>query len=292
MKTLTVFTPTYNRAHLLPRLYESLINQTNQNFCWLIIDDGSEDATKKLVQDWIKENRIEIEYHFKTNGGLHTAYNLGIEKASTELFICIDSDDYPPKDGVQKILDFWTLKGNSNYAGIVGLDYTFSNMPIGSRLPEQNDIHFIDIKMNFKSVGDCKFVHRTELLKKHTPMPVFKGEKNFNPSYIFLKVDKEYPVLILNENLCFVDYQVDGMSNNILKQFKNSPNSFMELRLLYLSLPNTKFSFRIRHTIHYMSSCLFAEKYNRLFDVSNPFSALFLLPLAVFLNLYIRAKTL
>lgn len=68
-KILTIYTPTYNRKHLLPRLYESLKNQTNLDFRWLIIDDGSEDDTRSLVSDFINKGDIDIEYHYKENGG-------------------------------------------------------------------------------------------------------------------------------------------------------------------------------------------------------------------------------
>ena len=52
MKTLTVFTPTFNRAHTLDRLYRSLCAQTCQDFDWLVIDDGSTDGTEALIQTW------------------------------------------------------------------------------------------------------------------------------------------------------------------------------------------------------------------------------------------------
>lgn len=291
MKLLTVFTPTYNRAFCLPRLYESLVGQASEDFCWLIIDDGSTDNTAELVKGWQKEDRIEIIYYYKENGGLHTAYNLGIEKAETELFVCIDSDDFISERGVELIRDLWRKEGNDSLAGIIGLDYTLDNVPIGEKLPDKKTLYFPEMKIRYEKVGDCKLVHRTELLKKHAPMPVYKGEKNFNPSYLFIKVGLELPLLVLNENLCYVDYQPDGMSRNILYQYKNSPNSFMELRKLYLSFSGTGLSFKARHCIHYISSCLFAGKYGRIFQASNFFLVSALIPFGILLNLYIRFKT-
>ena len=82
-KMLTVFTPTYNRADLLPCAYEALQRQTSSNFKWLVIDDGSTDNTKDLVESWVKENKIDITYVYKENGGLHTGYN-----KAAELIIC------------------------------------------------------------------------------------------------------------------------------------------------------------------------------------------------------------
>lgn len=292
MKTITVFTPTYNRAHLLSRLYESLCNQTCKDFLWLVIDDGSTDRTRSLVEGWMHENRIEIQYQYKENGGLHTGYNLAIKKTETELCICIDSDDFMPIDAIEKIINHWVTNKKNEYGGIIGLDYSLAGKPIGARLPNKQVMHFIEKKIKYKNVGDAKIVHRTELLKEHIPMPTFKNEKNFNPSYLFVKVDKKYPLLILNENLCFVDYQEDGMSNNIYTQFRNSPNSFLELRKLYLSLENVPVTFKFKNAVHLVSSAMFANNLSAIFCINNTFVLIAALPFGVLLNLFIRLKTL
>ena len=101
MKKLTVFTPTYNRAYVLNKCYESLKNQTVKDFVWLIIDDGSTDNTKELVENWIKENKIEIRYKYQENQGMHGAHNTAYKLISTELNTCIDSDDYMPNNEYQ-----------------------------------------------------------------------------------------------------------------------------------------------------------------------------------------------
>ena len=81
-----------------------LIRQTCKDFIWLIIDDGSTDNTKELVDSWIKENKIEIRYHWQENQGMHGAHNTAYELIDTELNVCIDSDDYMPDDAVEKII--------------------------------------------------------------------------------------------------------------------------------------------------------------------------------------------
>ena len=92
MIRLTVFTPAYNRAHTLPRTYESLCNQKCKDFCWLIIDDGSTDDTEQLVKGWMeKDNGFEIQYIYKENGGMHTAHNTAYENITTELNGCFES---------------------------------------------------------------------------------------------------------------------------------------------------------------------------------------------------------
>ena len=80
MKTLTVFTPAYNRAYTIGRTYDSLCRQTCKDFEWLVIDDGSTDNTAKLVCEWQQlDNGFPIKYIWKENGGLHTGYNKAIE---------------------------------------------------------------------------------------------------------------------------------------------------------------------------------------------------------------------
>ena len=133
--TLTIFTPAYNRAHLLPRLYESLCRQSCKDFCWLVIDDGSTDNTRELVQGWIAEQSLPIRYEYKPNGGMHTAHNLAYRLSDTELNTCIDSDDYMPDDAVEKILRCWSEKGSNDVSGLVGLDATANGKIIGTLFP-------------------------------------------------------------------------------------------------------------------------------------------------------------
>ena len=120
---LTVFTPSYNRAHTLPRTYESMKNQDMKCFEWLIIDDGSTDGTKELVSKWLKEdNDFKIRYIYKKNGGMHTAYNVAYENIDTELNVCIDSDDCFAPGAARKIYNLWNEVRDKNYSGIIGLD--------------------------------------------------------------------------------------------------------------------------------------------------------------------------
>ena len=107
MKVLTVFTPTYNRAYCLHQCYESLVRQTCKDFVWMIIDDGSTDNTKDLVDQWLKNNLIDIEYIWQENQGMHGAHNTAYDSIKTELNVCIDSDDYMPDDAVEKIISMW-----------------------------------------------------------------------------------------------------------------------------------------------------------------------------------------
>lgn len=292
---LTVFTPAYNRADLLTRCYESMCKQTNKNFIWMIVDDGSTDNTREISESWLKNTKdFQVIYIYKENGGLHTAYNTAIANIDTELCVCIDSDDFMPDNAVELILDFWKKNGSDEYAGIVGLDFDMDGNVIGDMLPDIKSVNLIGLftgKYNIVN-GDRTNVVRTELYKKYAPMKVFKGEKNFNPHYMHLQISQEYDFLVLNENLRFVDYQETGMSNSMLKQYRSSPNSFAEIRKLYLSFKDTSLKFKIKHSIHLASSCILAKK--TMSSVKdNPYKLLSViaLPFGFALSILIKAKT-
>lgn len=294
MIDLTIFTPTYNRAKLLLRCYKSLKRQTDKRFIWIIVDDGSTDNTADVVNEWIEEtSEFKIEYYYKDNGGLHTAYNEAIKHITTDLCVCIDSDDFMPDDAVETILHFWKENGTNEYAGIVGLDYDLNGNIVGDSLPSQKSVNLIDLLIGKYHIynGDRTNVVRTELYKKYAPMKVFPGEKNFNPHYMHLQISREYDFLVLNKNLRYVEYQENGMSNSILQQYKNSPNSFLETRKLYLSFSEASWKFKLRHAIHLVSSAILA---GRFFDAikESPCRKITILavPFGLLLSIYINIK--
>lgn len=290
MKTLTVFTPTYNRAHTLARTYKSLCNQTCNDFEWLVIDDGSVDNTEELVKGWIVEGRISIRYIKKENGGLHTGYTMAIANMETELNVCIDSDDFMPDNGVEIIVTTWKNEcRGKNLAGIIGLDYLLDGTPNGGMFANEGIYHIYEIRGFHR--GDDKKVCRTDLLKALKPMPVFEGEKNFNPIYYYIQVDAQYKFQVINKNLCFIDYQPDGMSAGFFRQFRDSPHSFAQLRRLYMSMNYEKWTTHFRNSIHYVSSCIFGKEWDFLKTSPRPFTTLLAIPLGILLNIYICYKT-
>lgn len=289
-KRITVFTPAYNRGNLIHNLYESLLRQTCKNFKWLIIDDGSTDGTCDVIQPWIDEAKIEIRYVYKENGGLHTGYNKAIELMDTELSVCIDSDDWMPDNAIERILSVWDRVKRDDIAGLIGLDFTPDGSIIGDHLPDGQVIDPIDLLASKTNRGDKKYVVRTDLYKKVAPMPVYKGEKNFNPHYMILKLSAEYQFVAVDAPLCIVDYQPDGMSANIFHQYVNSPNSFAELRRLIMSLPWVPFAYLCKTTIHYVSSSILAKNKHFIRESPKKFLTMLAIPLGWLLTIYIRRK--
>lgn len=264
MIPITVFTPTYNRAYILGKCYESLCRQTSKDFIWLIIDDGSTDNTRELVRQWqSRNNEFEIRYLYKENGGLHTGYNAAIARMDTELSICIDSDDAMPEDGIEKILTIWATVRDDRIAGLVGLDFCPDGKRIGKLLPDEESINAAAL-LCVPGIGDKKYVIRNDLLRSVAPMPVFPGEKNFNPHYFVLRLSQKYRFKPVNQCFCLVEYQPDGMTANIWNQYRNSPNSFAELRLAILNVPGLTFRYRYKTAAHYVASSLSAHRRNIL----------------------------
>ena len=309
MTTLTVFTPAYNRAHTLGRTYESLCRQTCKDFCWLVVDDGSLDGTRELVASWILKNQCEIDskcnsfggsceagfdirYIWKENGGLHTGYNTAYAIIDTELCVCIDSDDWMPDDAVEKIVNCWRKRGSDRYAGIMGLDFDTQGKPLGGYFPENlKETYFLDMYIKKIHRADTKEVMRTDLMKTVAPQVGFEGEKNFNPVYMLLQVCDDYPLIVLNENLCVVEYQQDdSMSRGIYRQYMNSPRSFAKLRKLEMSLKRNTLTNRFRSAIHYVSSCLIAKDKGWLSQAPNKILVLVAAPVGYALQLYIKYK--
>ncbi|MGM8212332.1 glycosyltransferase family 2 protein [Virgibacillus sp. W0430] len=291
MKILTVFTPTYNRAYCLVNCYESLKRQTVNDFKWLIIDDGSTDNTKELVQGWIDEGAIEIIYIRQKNQGMHGAHNTAYDRIDTELNVCIDSDDYMPDDAVEKIVTYWNKYGSKDVSGIIGLDADTNNCLIGTKLPEQLQTSTLfDLYNTHQVKGDKKLVYRSELTKKY-PYPIFYNEKYVGLAYKYYMLDRHYEMLLMNEVLCHVEYRQDGSSKNMLYQYRNNPNGFSFYRKQLMLLPFAGKSFQFRQAIHYVSSSLLAK--NRALFKETPrkgmtFAAI---PFGVVLYSYILIKT-
>ena len=173
MKTLTVITTTYNRAYCLGQVYNSLLRQTSDDFLWLIIDDGSTDKTNELVNGWICENKIQIKYVYKQNGGMHTARNMAYEIVDTELNVIIDSDDWMTDDAVEKIVGFWKEYGKPDYYGIVSNNITPKGELIGTPLPNEIvSCTLADLTEKYKVKGDKQLILRSDLTKLY-PYPEF-----------------------------------------------------------------------------------------------------------------------
>ena len=262
METITVFTPAYNRAHTLPRTYESLCKQKNKDFIWLIVDDGSSDNTSQLVKQWVEEqHEFKIEYIYKENGGMHTAHNTAYENIYTELNVCIDSDDCLAENAIDIILKKWNEVKDLGYACMIALDSDMNGKIIGKGFP--TDLKETTLCGYYANggCGDKKLIYRTDVINKYPPYPVFAGERYVSLGYKYRLIDQDYKLSVLNKVVCNVDYQVDGSSNTMWKQYLMYPQGFAFWRKVCMKYPESK-KRMFADCIHYVSSSIIAKNKN------------------------------
>lgn len=291
MATLTVFTPLYNRKNTLRRTYESMKNQTCKDFVWMIVDDGSTDNPYDEIKQWIEEtDDFEIRYIYKENGGMHTAHNTAYDNIDTELNVCIDSDDFMPNDAVELIINCWEKNKDKGYAGIIGLDCdSVHNKVIGKELPKDKESTTLQGYYNSGGFGDKKLIYRTDIIKNTPPYPVFGNEKYFALAYKYHIIDKNFELKILNECVCIVEYQFDGSSANMYRQYINNPKGFAFWRIHQMN-NSINFKQKFKACIHYVSSSIICK--NRKFLKESPckFFTLFCIPFGWVLSKIVKRK--
>ena len=228
---LTIFTPTYNRAYVLDRLYQSLCVQTNKNFEWLIIDDGSTDNTKEKIQNWILEEKILIKYVWQENAGKSAAHNRALEMTKTELFVCVDSDDQLCENAVQIVLEEWDkLKQKNKWevGGMIAFREKGDGTPITlyqgesdykiGKLKEFYDKKIISgdtmLIFDISKVGSLRF-------------PVFEGEKFVPEAYLYDQFDQISAFMIVPQYIYVCEYLEDGYTQNMARLIAKNPKGYL-----------------------------------------------------------------
>lgn len=222
-KLLTIFTPVYNREKTLRRLYASLLEQTSSNFEWLIVDDGSTDSSEDLIQEFINEKKITIRYFKQENRGKHVAHNLGAKECNTELFFCVDSDDFLTVDAVAVIEHEWRkIFDKTNIAGIVAYRGESDNVIIGTEFPTTCAFSSLQELYDKGKIGDTALIFRKEVLLEF-PFPEFEGEKFLRESIVYDEIDEKYSLLVLRKIIYVCEYLPDGLTWNTRKHEAASP---------------------------------------------------------------------
>lgn len=291
MKTLCIFTPTFQRAHLLPRLYNSLVSQSCQDFVWLIIDDGSTDDTRALTERWIKESKIEIKYVYKKNGGMHTAHNVAYSIIDNEINTCIDSDDWMPDSAVELIIKRWkNVRHCEGVSGIIGLDATPSGDIVGTRLPPdytQTTLGLLHSKYRIK--GDKKVIYRSDIIRSFPRYPEFDGEKLVPLGTLYRLIDQKYSLMCFNDVYAVVEYQVGGSSDTVIQQYFQSPRGFRESRKIFIKY-SMSISELYRNVIHYGISSKIINEKNYQIKSPTPILSIICTPVVNMIYIYLLYK--
>lgn len=234
MKRITVFTPTYNRAYILHNLYESLMRQTFTDFEWLVIDDGSSDNTRELVEGWMaEEHTFEIRYVRQENGGKCRAINRALDLAQGELFFTVDSDDYLTDDALEKVA-FWfsQLDPSGKIKGIVA-NRGYSSTQTENFLFDEDylDKTLLDIysfTRNGKRVfdGERAFVFYTEFHRAYK-YPEIAGENFMTEAVVWNRMANDgYKMRFYNDIIWVFEYKEDGLTKAGNRVFLNNPRGY------------------------------------------------------------------
>lgn len=292
---ITLFTPTYNRAHLLSRLYNSILMQDVIDVEWLIVDDGSIDDTEALIENFKKESIINIRYYKKSNGGKHTAINFGLQYAKGELFFIIDSDDVLAENALKNIkIHYQSIKNNNNICGIVGLSQYIDKQEIVGDyfLRDDWEVSFADIYLKYHLKGDKSVAFKTEVLRKY-PFPEKQGIRFVFEAVVWHEMSKKYNVLALNMIVQFVEYQKSGVSDSSFKKWYIQSLAFSFFHLIknktypLLKYPHHFFWNYIHLAIN---SLLSGESYYKQLSLIDKMLYLILYPRAYYTFLKLKDK--
>ncbi len=249
---LTIFTPTYNRSKLLERLYKSLVKQTDIDFEWLIVDDGSTDDTESLIKNW-SASPFKLNYIKTKNRGKHIAINIGAAKASGDWFFIVDSDDYLLPKAVEtlKALQKQT-PDTEDFAGFC-TNVIYEDGSQNGNLVKYDvlDTDFITYSNYYHYTGEKPSCLKTSIWKEF-PFPEYEDEKFCSEALVLRRMAKKYKVRFFNKSIYVMEgYLDDGLTHSLKKHFLNSPSYSTLLFKEQIVLPYTSFKFKIGTLYNY-----------------------------------------
>lgn len=253
---ITILTATYNRCDLLPKLYKSIVQnyKTFKDLEWIIMDDGSVDNTKKVVDKWIEKEDIKIEYHYQENQGKMRAINNGMKYVKGDIVIEIDSDDYLMDDVLTKVSEDYEKLGDLNVYGIAYKRYLLDR---DNKVEGINNkvIKLFDIHNKYEYDFDMALTFKADV-RKNNEYPLEGDEKFVTESRLYYMLDQKYDgMLFKDEEIIVSEYMEDGYSKNIVKYFKKYPEgyyNFFKECLSYSNKENTTKHKRMYFIKHYI----------------------------------------
>jgi len=211
----TVFTPTYNRAHTLPRVWESLRRQTFRDFEWIVVDDGSTDNTHEIVSAWIKEADFPIRYLRQAHGHKKAASNLAVREARGELFLPLDSDDECVPNALERFWWHWNnipAEQRLNFSAVTALCAHEDGTIVGARFPcsEWFDSDSLEVFHKWRVKGEKWGFQRTDIMRQF-PFP--DHISGFVPEgVVWSRIALEYKTRWVNEPLRIYHESADALT--------------------------------------------------------------------------------
>ncbi|MBP3314123.1 MAG: glycosyltransferase family 2 protein [Oscillospiraceae bacterium] len=255
---ISVITPTYNRAYILNKCYESLAKQTCKDFEWIIVDDGSTDNTEALVSTFDRSLGFEIIYIKQENGGKHVAHNTGVLQARGDLTVCLDSDDMLTETAIETAVGVWQEKQNARYTGILAKRGDFeSRKPICGTWPKElESATMCDLTTVHGFYGDTVLFFRTEILKQNL-FKTYPNERFMPEMNLYCDIDTYGEMLLVDEVLYLCEYLPDGLTSKYHKLLRENPNGTADTyykTMLQAKNLKTKVKFAILTNVYYLLS--------------------------------------
>lgn len=261
---ITVFTPTYNRAYILPKLYESLCSQTCKDFEWLVVDDGSADETELLLSKWKSENLINLNFIKRENDGKSTAINLGVQNAKGKLFFIVDSDDFLTSDAIEKISCDEKLIENKKIAfSVAGFCYRRRNYCTGTVIASSECslpavASSLELAFKYHQSGDKAEVFYTDVLKRF-PFPKIAGNKFVPEALVWYRIAVAGFKLIIKDCAIYnCDYISDGYTKNFNQNLKKNCKGFSLFYKECLSYREIPFFTKWKYLVRFLQCQLFS----------------------------------
>lgn len=253
---ISVLTPTYNRSNLLDNLYKSLIENLNYGveIEWLIMNDGSTDNTEEKIKEYIKQGKIDIKYFYQENQGKMVAINNLVGQATGELIVDCDSDDYFSDDAFKIIKESYEKYPNENQElyGMCFLKYDTKGQNMGQLFKNEKTTMF-DLYFKEGEDGEKALVFYS-VIRKQFKHELEHGEKFVTEARMYHKMDEKYKMICVNKHVMICEYQSEGYTKNIIKQFKENPYGYYEYfkEILEKDMKGVIFKKRLYAIKHYI----------------------------------------
>lgn len=290
MKSITVITPSYNRAHTLPLCFKSLKEQSSNDFIWMIVDDGSVDETKDIVSKWLEEeNSFQIVFLQKDNGGKASALNLAFQNLETPYATVLDSDDTFTSNAIETAINEITPYNNDNHCcGLMAFRHHKNGIVMGGReLISGTKISMQDI-LNGEYHTELICIYKSNILKKNQ-FPQFPKEKFVSPQWLDFELSRSYYFISSNSKICICEYEEDGLTKNKRNIIKKNPHGYTAVKRQSFEFSKS-LRLSIKHGIMYDCGCIIGKDKNWLKNSPKKSLSLFLMPIA-FVVYFLRFKS-
>lgn len=277
---ITILTPLYNRENYIERLYYCLCAQTVKDFQWLIIDDGSENPSHSIFEEYKSFADFDIEYIYKENGGKHTALNYSHPYIKGDWVLILDSDDLLCHDAVESALTAINKYESHPEIGVISFQKGTDRHTSPVKFDDGEIVSdHIEYRINGKRLGDCCEIVRSSALREY-PFPVYTGERYLSETHLWMSSADKYKTVYIPKIIYIYEYLEGGLTKEGRSFWRTCPKGCMHSQIIGLN-PRCSFVFRAKKAllVHYYGRILKMKTKDICRDSGYPrFVGLFTLP--------------